>query len=310
MNVSIIMSVYNETPGQVVDAIESILRQTYPINDFIIVLDNPKNKKLLMILKKYEENYEEINLFVNESNMGLARSLNKAASLARFEVLGRMDADDIAVSTRIAEEVEKMLSEDLDVVSTNVNYMNELGTIIGKKTDLPECSSDIKKLLQLESVIMHPTVIMKKSIFQKVGGYRILPTAEDYDLWLRIDKIGGEFGIINKPLLNYRSRTTSMTSNYWRTYVVSKYARKTYKNKRISEDEMNKILLKWGIANSRKERRFNDGQTHFEKAIKEFRDGKRQQAVYQIVRSALFSKDNFINVIRYVCYRILLFRMV
>ena len=81
--VSVIMSVYNEKEKWLIEAIESILKQSYKNLEFIIILDNPDNKKLDNIIKFYCKKDARIRYFKNEKNMGLVKSLNKALTLCK-----------------------------------------------------------------------------------------------------------------------------------------------------------------------------------------------------------------------------------
>ena len=64
--VSVVMSVYNEKKIWVIEAIESILEQTYENIEFIIILDNPENKELFLLIKEYEENVKNIKMIINK----------------------------------------------------------------------------------------------------------------------------------------------------------------------------------------------------------------------------------------------------
>src|SRR5699024_8677554 len=80
--ISVIMSVYNEKERELKAAIDSILGQTYQNLEFIIILDNPLNKELQIVIEDYVQKDSRIRFFINEQNMGLVRSLNKALKYA------------------------------------------------------------------------------------------------------------------------------------------------------------------------------------------------------------------------------------
>ncbi|WP_455387248.1 glycosyltransferase [Lactiplantibacillus pentosus] len=101
MEISVVMSVYNERPEQVQQAISSILRQTYLPTEFIIVLDDPNQSDLKALLQDYDHQTDIIKLVLNRENIGLAASLNKAIELASNELIARMDADDISEPRRL-----------------------------------------------------------------------------------------------------------------------------------------------------------------------------------------------------------------
>jgi glycosyltransferase involved in cell wall biosynthesis len=103
--ISAVMSVYNESEEYLRKSIESILNQTYTDFEFIIILDNPDNKKARDILKEYENKDDRIVLLENEKNIGLAPSLNRGVKVARGKYIARMDADDIALPQRFEKQV-------------------------------------------------------------------------------------------------------------------------------------------------------------------------------------------------------------
>ncbi|MFC2672774.1 glycosyltransferase, partial [Limosilactobacillus vaginalis] len=186
MEISVVMSVYNERPEQVRQSVESILGQTYLPTEFIIVLDNPNQNDLKALLQTYDQQNDIIKLVFNRENIGLAASLNKAIKLANGELIARMDADDISEPKRLELELRELKRRSLDLVSGNIVYIDESGSVTGKKSAIPEDERLIAKLLPYGSTIIHPSVLMRKSAIDQVGGYRLLPTAEDYDLWLRM----------------------------------------------------------------------------------------------------------------------------
>src|SRR5699024_7893284 len=108
MAISVIMSVYNERPEQVQQAVDSILKQTYLPMEFVIVLDNPERSDLKELLMNYDNRVEMIKLVCNHQNLGLAASLNKAIELSNCELIARMDADDISATKRLEVELEAL----------------------------------------------------------------------------------------------------------------------------------------------------------------------------------------------------------
>ena len=104
--VSVIMSTYKEPIDWIRQSIDSILNQTFSEFEFIIVVDNPKYKELISVLNDYAEADNRICIMVNENNIGLVKSLNKALSQCNGEYIVRMDADDISLPERIAHQID------------------------------------------------------------------------------------------------------------------------------------------------------------------------------------------------------------
>ena len=97
------MSVYNGE-RYLRPAVESILNQSYPDFEFIVIddgsADNSRN-----ILAEYAVQDSRLRIIPNETNLGLTRSLNKAIGLAHGRYLGRQDADDISLPQRLERQV-------------------------------------------------------------------------------------------------------------------------------------------------------------------------------------------------------------
>lgn len=83
------MSVYNEKKIELKAAIDSILGQTYQNLEFIIILDNPLNKELQIVIEDYVEKDSRIRFFINKQNMGLVCSLNKALKYVTGSFIAR-----------------------------------------------------------------------------------------------------------------------------------------------------------------------------------------------------------------------------
>lgn len=209
---SVIMSVYNEAEDYIVQAIESVLNQTLSEFEFIIVNDNPERKCLSVVLEDFRSKDSRIVIVENETNMGLANSMNKAAALARSPYLVRMDADDICEKERFSKEYDSIINGDYDLIYSGVSIINQEGMVISEgRVQHP---AELTQLLSPFNIyIQHPTVIMKKTVFNKLGGYRDFIYAQDRDLWLRMLSIGCRFYFVSENLLRYRIHSNA-TSTY------------------------------------------------------------------------------------------------
>ena len=105
IDVSVILSAYNEEERWFREAVESIINQSYENFELILILDNPNNTLLEGIINEYVNKDNRIIYIKNEKNLGLVKSLNKGLSYCRGEYIARMDADDISLPERIEEEL-------------------------------------------------------------------------------------------------------------------------------------------------------------------------------------------------------------
>lgn len=198
--ISVIMSIYNETEEQIKSSIESILNQTYENFEFIIILDNP-NYKYKNVIESYKDS--RIKFIINDENIGLAKSLNKALKLARCKYIARMDADDISLPNRFEEQIKYLQDNNLDLCGAGIEYFDEDKSY--EKIVYPINYNDIKEALKYFNCVPHPTWFGKKEVFDKNNGYQEeFIVAQDYDFLVRAIINGAKIGNINKILLKYR----------------------------------------------------------------------------------------------------------
>lgn len=263
--ISVIMSVYNEKSIYVEKAIDSILNQTYSDLEIVIVLDLPDNETLLRILKEYTHKDARVKLLINDRNIGLAMSLNRAIEVAHGEYLARMDADDISKPERLERELEYLINYGLDVVSCVADKIDENGNVWGEIKPFNNRPEVIKDLLEIQNVIIHPTVLMRTDIIKSVGGYRNFPSCQDYDLWLRLITNNYKIGIINENLFQFRKHRDSVTATRRYNQILNeKYIREMYhqrlKNGKdsYSEDDLKKFLNENGYSDPHKRQLENE----------------------------------------------------
>ncbi len=202
--ISVIMPVFNSRK-YVDKAIISILNQDFADFEFLI-FDDGSSDGSLKRLDYFAARDPRIKVF-RRTHGGLTRLLNEGIELAKGELIARMDSDDIAAPNRFSMQLA-FLEENPDYVAvgSQVMIIDPDGFPIGF-TEPPLTHEDIEYThLQVDenTVICHPSLLVKKSALSAINGYReSLETAEDRDLYLRLALIG-KLGNINQPLLKYR----------------------------------------------------------------------------------------------------------
>lgn len=200
--VSIIMGAYN-CENTLSEAIESIFKQSYENWEFIIC-DDCSTDNTLKILKQYEEKDSRIIVLHNANNLRLAATLNKCLKEARGKYVARMDADDISLPERIEKQVLFMEKHyEVDCVGTNRIIFDKNGYRSIRVSD----EYPTKDKLLLDTPFAHPTIMMKKSVYDTLGGYVVSKAtirAEDLDLWFRFYSKGFKGYNIQEELYLYR----------------------------------------------------------------------------------------------------------
>lgn len=196
------MSVYNGE-RYLREALDSILAQTFAGFEFIII-DDGSSDNTWSILRNYAAQDSRIVLMRNETNVGLAASLSGGLELAQSEYIARMDADDISLPERLATQVA-FLDEhpDIGVVGCAACVIDAEGSP-ARVTDLPTMHGLILWSLCFHSPFVHPSVVFRKSVIERVGGYDdTLLVNQDRDLWQRLSSVT-RFENLPDVLLLYR----------------------------------------------------------------------------------------------------------
>ena len=182
---SVLMSVYiNDNCKYLKQSIESMLSQTIKPDQFVIVEDGRLKEDCENLIKEYEKLYPDmVNVIRLKENGGLANALNVGMKSCRNDLIARMDADDISIKIRCEEELK----------------------MFEKYENLAVCGCNIDEFSKKRQPFNHPTVMMKKSIVEKCGGYIKLRRKEDFDLFSRIITSGCYVRNIDKSLYLYRA---------------------------------------------------------------------------------------------------------
>jgi glycosyltransferase involved in cell wall biosynthesis len=199
------MPVYN-SELYIKEAIDSVLNQTFSDFEFIII-DDASTDKSVEIIKSYSDS--RIQLIVKPQNSGLTNSLNYGISIARGEYIARMDSDDISLPERFEKQVAFLdKNNEVVVCGTAIQFINSEIVI-----NNPEHNEDIKIKLLCGSCLAHPTVMMRKSVFDLNNIlYNVkMETAEDYYLWVSLLKYG-KLANLKDVLLFYRTHDNQVSN--------------------------------------------------------------------------------------------------
>src|SRR5262245_1594033 len=181
---SIVMPVYN-ADRYVAEAVESILAQTFGDYEFLI-FDDGSTDDSLAVVRKYALQDGRIKVFA-KPHAGMTRCLNEGITQARGEYIARMDADDVSLETRLAEQVELLNHNPCVVaVGSDLVIIGEDGTVLGMDRHETEHDTMVHLLLTgTLGVITHATAIMRRQALLAIGSYREqYDGLEDFDLLL------------------------------------------------------------------------------------------------------------------------------
>ena len=210
MDFSVLMSVYaKENPGYLDEALCSIWdRQTLKPGQIVLVKDGPLTMELDDCISKWKEKLSDL-LYVVElpENVGLGAALNSGLQQCKYELVARMDSDDICLKDRFEKQI-KYFNENPNATVAS-GYISEFKYNPGDIQSVRKVPLDHDKIascLKWRNAFNHMTVMFKKSVVLSVGGYNNkLTYFEDYDLWIRLVQTQYKAGNIPEILVNVRT---------------------------------------------------------------------------------------------------------
>ena len=208
MNYSVLMSVYyKEKPEYLRQSMNSILNQSVPTDDFVLVCDGPLTEELDAVIESMQREYPDILHVVRlEKNAGLGNALNTGIKFCKNDIVARMDSDDIAHPDRCERQLTVFeQNPEIGMVSGIVEEFTNDPSIVDARRVPPEKHEDILEFAKKRNPFNHPCMMFKKTEVEKAGGYQELFLLEDYFLWVRMLLHGTRGYNLQEPLLWMRA---------------------------------------------------------------------------------------------------------
>ena len=189
MKISIITATYN-SGSTLRDTIESVLRQTYPDIEYIVV-DGASTDSTLNIVREYEPMFGGRMRWISAPDRGIYDALNKGIGMATGEVVGFLHSDDFFSSPdvveRLAGELER--NDRIDAVYGDIHYVSD--------KDLNKCvryysSAYFRRWMMLFGFMpAHPSFYCRKEIYGRLGMFSLsYQVAADFECLLRLIYVG------------------------------------------------------------------------------------------------------------------------
>ncbi len=205
MKYSVLMPVYSGShPEYLKASIDSILTQTLPPDDFVVVCDGPVGEAVDAVLDSYAG---KLRMVRSKSHKGLGRTLNGGLRFCRNEIVARMDDDDIASPDRCEKQM-RVLAEQAEtgIVSAFVaEFSKDDPENVTSIRTVPETHEEILRFARHRTPFNHPAVMFRKQAVQEAGGYLPMEKHEDYYLWVRMLQTGVKGYNLQEPLVYMRA---------------------------------------------------------------------------------------------------------
>lgn len=201
--VTVLMSAYNSAPF-ILEAVESILKQTWINFEFIIIDDGSSDNSVDLICSFSDK---RIKLICNDKNIGLTASLNRGINIAQGKYIARMDADDIAEPNRLSSQVNFLEKHpDIGILGSPCLLFDNTATDSYSIYYVPDNDLEIRWTSLLNNPFAHPTVMLRRDILSQYSlNYdETFKTAQDYEFWTRLLNYT-QGANLDFPILRYRT---------------------------------------------------------------------------------------------------------
>lgn len=196
---------YKENPIFLRHSIDSVFRQTLLPSEVILVADGSLTEELDKVITEYMVKCPDLKVFRLPENQGLGKALNEGLKYCSYDLVARMDTDDIAKPDRFEKQIRVFQEHpELDVVGAWIDEFEETTSNIISTRKLPEVHDDICQFSKKRNPENHPVIMFRKQAVLAAGGYQHFPLFEDYYLWIRMLQNGAKFYNIQESLLYFR----------------------------------------------------------------------------------------------------------
>lgn len=205
---SVLMSLYiKEQADFFRQCMESIVNQTVMPTEIVIVFDGPISNELNKVVETYVAKYPGwIKIVANKENKGLGLALADGVPACTYELIARMDTDDIARKDRFEKQLEMFMNDhELDICGSHIiEFDGTIDNVLARRK-VPLQHEDIAEYQKQRSAFNHMTVMYKKSMVLKAGNYEDCPLMEDDMLWIRMLIAGAKCANIDDYLVYART---------------------------------------------------------------------------------------------------------
>ena len=197
---------YKEKPQYFKECLKSIFDQSILPTEVVLVEDGQLTDELYAVIAEFSKKYSQLKSIKLEKNGGLGKALNEGLKHCSYDIIARMDTDDISVPDRFEKQLRIFeMYPQVDVVSSWIDEFEGVPENIISTRKLPEYPYQIYEYAKNRCPINHPAAMFRKNAVLLAGGYKPFPLFEDYYLWIRLLLNGAKFYNIQESLLKFRT---------------------------------------------------------------------------------------------------------
>ncbi len=208
--VSVVVATHN-MGNYLKEAMESVLRQTYPVMEVIVIDDGSTDGTKELIAQFSREQRVK---YYYQKRMGQPKAKNQGIRKCSGDYIAFIDADDLWVKEKLERQLPNFdKSEKIGVVYSDVARIDHDGNMIGRP-NVKRYSGNITDRLLIHNFVPMSSVVVRKKCFNEIGMFdETFPMGIDYDLWLRMSA-KYDFYFVDEVLCHWRQWNGQLSQNY------------------------------------------------------------------------------------------------
>lgn len=213
--------------------------QSIKPDEIVLVQDGKLNDLLYEEIQTWKEILNGRLVIVDLiNNKGLGNALDQGIQHCSYEIIARMDIDDIALPNRFEKQLNIFRSKDIDICGSWISEFDQDENTIVSFRKVPEYHDEITMFAKHRNPLNHPSVMYKKKSVLNSGGYKHMKWFEDYFLWCRMISNGMRFYNIQEPLVKMQAGYDQLKRRSGLKYAVAEYQ---FQSKLLDLEFINRI---------------------------------------------------------------------
>lgn len=192
-------------PEHFATAVDSVLHQTRPADEIVVVEDGPLLPAHSKVLDDLEQRHAAVVRIALSENQGAGVANQTGLRVASGDWIAKVDADDINLEQRFATQLRAVSERSLDVCGAAIAEFEDIpSNVLGVRTN-PRSHTDIAKRMRFNNPINHPSAFFRRKLALEAGGYPAMRFMQDYVLFARMLAHGAVMANLETPLIQFRA---------------------------------------------------------------------------------------------------------